>query len=309
MFMKFCQQCGNPFLVQTFRFSKAKFCSMSCRATYFSLRNNPMKIESYRKKLMKPKAPILLKCPNCNKTFSRIRLGEGRRKFCSRSCSTTFNRIGTRQNEQTRMKISLAIKKLLAENPNHPAFKGPKLPPETCRKIGQIRRELWAKHPELNPMRGKHLSIEAKEKIRRAHLGMKPTEEIKAKIRQIKKEFFVRYPEKHPNYILSHGSIVIGKKGISKGQFELYQETKKIHPDAELNYPILTSSGNRYYADVCIPSANQIIEYDGQYWHKDLEKDRIRDENLRKDGWKVTHLIEIQSSRRGKKAIVKSVSG
>ncbi len=34
------------------------------------------------------------------------------------------------------------------------------------------------------------------------------------------------------------------------------------------------------------------IEYDGKFWHKDKYKDAIRDEELRKAGWKVIRVDE-----------------
>jgi len=70
-------------------------------------------------------------------------------------------------------------------------------------------------------------------------------------------------------------------KSPSKPQVNLFNETKKFYPDATLNYPCLN-----YSIDVAIPSLKIAIEYDGSYWHKDTEKDRIRQEKLEAMGWK-----------------------
>jgi hypothetical protein len=105
------------------------------------------------------------------------------------------------------------------------------------------------------------------------------------------KRFFFEHPEKHVNVIMAREQK-FGVGYISKGQIELYEKIKETYPTAELNFPIKTSSGNLYFADIAIPHLKTIIEYDGDYWHKDEEKDTIRTFNLQKDGWKVVRVKE-----------------
>lgn len=54
----------------------------------------------------------------------------------------------------------------------------------------------------------------------------------------------------------------------------------KIGVDYVFQYPIL-----RYNADFAIPSLRIVIECDGEYWHRDKRKDRIRQRRIEKEGW------------------------
>ncbi|MFW6246745.1 MAG: DUF559 domain-containing protein [bacterium] len=54
----------------------------------------------------------------------------------------------------------------------------------------------------------------------------------------------------------------------------------KIGIDYIFQYPIL-----KYDVDFAIPSLRIVIECDGEYWHQDKEKDRIRQERIEKEGW------------------------
>lgn len=67
----------------------------------------------------------------------------------------------------------------------------------------------------------------------------------------------------------------------SKPQLTLYERVKSIFCDSILNEPV----GNRYLADIFVPSKKLIIEYDGSYFHKDKEKDDRRDDYLLKHGF------------------------
>ncbi len=70
-------------------------------------------------------------------------------------------------------------------------------------------------------------------------------------------------------------------KNPSKPQVELFNLVKLIYPTTILNYPSLNKS-----IDIAIPNKMIAIEYDGSYWHKDKEADRLRQKNLENIGWK-----------------------
>jgi very-short-patch-repair endonuclease len=42
-----------------------------------------------------------------------------------------------------------------------------------------------------------------------------------------------------------------------------------------------------YYPDFTIPKLNLIIECDGEHWHKDIKKDKLRDTELKSIGYNV----------------------
>jgi len=83
-----------------------------------------------------------------------------------------------------------------------------------------------------------------------------------------------------------------GQKGwliapkISTPQLKLFKMVKEKYPTAVLEYPILD-----YCLDIAVPELKLCFEYDGSYWHNP-EKDKRRDEVLKKMGWKVIRYID-----------------
>lgn len=193
----------------------------------------------------------------------------------------------------TKKRIGPSNALIEAARRNGLANQGRKASPTTVAKLSAAQMRRFASNPGSHPMRGRKQSEETRRKMS-AHWQKEKERgsDIWKKHGQFMKQYFQSHPEKHPNYVL-------GKNGhVSKGQYTLYLETKRIYPDAELNFPIKTSSGHLYFADVCIPSLKEIIEYDGWYWHKDTERDKLRDYNLQLDGWKVRHVLEDRRARR-----------
>lgn len=105
------------------------------------------------------------------------------------------------------------------------------------------------------------------------------SKETGEKISLAKKKLFSEHPEKHPNRILARS----GK--LSKPQMDMYNKLKEIFPDASLNHHVNTGVSHRYI-DVALPSRMLAFEYNGSYWHDDVD-DKIRTEQLEKSGWKV----------------------
>jgi very-short-patch-repair endonuclease len=72
----------------------------------------------------------------------------------------------------------------------------------------------------------------------------------------------------------------------SKGEALLYKIVKKYFPTAISSHIIKRHSGRVWIIDIAIPEHSIALEFDGTYWHQDLEKDKRRDESLLKMGWK-----------------------
>ena len=109
----------------------------------------------------------------------------------------------------------------------------------------------------------------------------KPTwsEERRKKFSEDKTEFYKLNPDKHPNKILSHN-----KSQMSYPEKMAYC----FFEDNEINFEHSYKIGN-YYADFYLIDRNEIIEVDGEYFHKDRkEKDAIRDKFMQGLGYKVT---------------------
>jgi very-short-patch-repair endonuclease len=60
---------------------------------------------------------------------------------------------------------------------------------------------------------------------------------------------------------------------------------KQVYPEAVLEYRV----GNRSM-DICIESKRLDIEYDGDYWHRDRDRDAIRDAELAAMGWRTVRI-------------------
>lgn len=70
-------------------------------------------------------------------------------------------------------------------------------------------------------------------------------------------------------------------------QVKLYDLTKELHPSAILNHTV-----EWFCIDIAIPELKIAIEYDGSYWHQDIQKDLERQKDLEKLGWKFIRYID-----------------
>ena len=78
-----------------------------------------------------------------------------------------------------------------------------------------------------------------------------------------------------------------GSTKTSKPQINLYNILKKKYENCELNYPC-----SNFLLD-CKIEINNIkidIEYDGQYWHQDTQRDNLRDEVVNSYGYKILRI-------------------
>ena len=109
---------------------------------------------------------------------------------------------------------------------------------------------------------------------------------IKAKLRHKNRP---ELSQKQREYMLNGGAAIAsaGIKNPSKPQVEIFEMIKNLGYNTKLNHPCLN-----YSIDIAIPDLKIAIEYDGSYWHQDKEKDRIRQENIEKEGWKVIRYVD-----------------
>ena len=94
-------------------------------------------------------------------------------------------------------------------------------------------------------------------------------------------------------------------KSYSKGELELYNKLSGIFENVEHQFTV--KNYHRVY-DIYIPKLNLIVEYDGDYWHKDsLEKD-LRDTNKAiKRGHKIFRYWESTVKEQGLDKIVEDI--
>ena len=113
--------------------------------------------------------------------------------------------------------------------------------------------------------------------------GKRHSIDTKIKISESRIKYLKEYPEKHPNRLCA------GKKSI--WQNKLYEELKKIETDIE--YEQLYDG---YWMDIVEPNKKINIEYDGVYWHNEND-DKIRDEKLKENGWKILRISSDELNR------------
>jgi very-short-patch-repair endonuclease len=169
--------------------------------------------------------------------------------------------------------------------------------------------------PENHPMYGKHHTEESKKKISEHYNGWKNTQkqidaldkgrsyfkgmtkencpavkrraDILSKMYKNKKKpehsermkkFYKEYPELHPNYICAQKGHITNIEKIIK------EELKRRNISFIYQYPL-----DGFFLDFAIikDDIKLDIECDGEYWHKDKEKDNIRNCKIKDIGWEV----------------------
>jgi very-short-patch-repair endonuclease len=158
-------------------------------------------------------------------------------------------------------------KQRITEKNNCPEFKEMVIEKLTGRTVSQETREKQSQ---------KHRSDDVKEKKKLAfqmHYGVD---------NYLKTEEWI-------SYMKNGGAVYVASfvKNPSKPQNKTHENTKELYPEAILNYSVKIKNNLWYSLDIAVLSLRIDIEYDGSYYHQDQEKDKIRDENLQKLGWKI----------------------
>lgn len=70
----------------------------------------------------------------------------------------------------------------------------------------------------------------------------------------------------------------------------LFDLVNQMLPGAELERPVKILANKTIWLDVAVPLLKLDFEFDGEYWHKDKDKDNIRDNILKGIGWEVIRI-------------------
>ena len=99
--------------------------------------------------------------------------------------------------------------------------------------------------------------------------------------------FLAKNPERHGNCIMGK-AVLAGHEGyLSKGQRKLYALAQQLQQGlVEIEYPV-KAGDKTFYLDVALPELQCGLEFDGSYWHQDIDKDSTRDKMLADEGWKI----------------------
>jgi very-short-patch-repair endonuclease len=97
------------------------------------------------------------------------------------------------------------------------------------------------------------------------------TEERRKSKSEEKKKLYREHPEAHPNRKLANN-----KTKMSYPEKLVYEKLE----DLQISFEHQKKIGKRY-VDFYLIATNTIVEVDGERWHQDAEKDRLRDEEIR----------------------------
>lgn len=173
---------------------------------------------------------------------------------------------GKKHTKETKEKISETKRKYYKDHP------------EVKEKYSEIRKKYYKEHPgahkgENNPMYGKKLTKEAKEKIGKVHRGK--SSGAKGKHWKLSKETKEKMRESAIKYIEKIRGKFVANIGRHEKQI-LDELEKKLHYRIIRQYEV---SG--YFLDGYIPEINLAIEVDEKYHENQKEKDIQREEFIK----------------------------
>lgn len=110
------------------------------------------------------------------------------------------------------------------------------------------------------------------------------TEERKKEQSERKKKLYSEHPEKHPNVKLAGNRLKMTYPEQVTLDWLNEHSIKNEH-----NYHFITEKFNRYI-DFYLPDLNMFIEVDGEFWHKDKQKDVDKDNDALANGIKTIRI-------------------
>ena len=191
---------------------------------------------------------------------------------------------GCKRSEEFREKRKIIARKQMTE-----FWKNPEYREKTCailrgRTFSEEAKEKMSRNNWLRKRKEQGLGMPSCIKLTPAEKGDKniaKRPEIRKKISRKLSEVYRNRPELWANTRLAK----LGK--ASKPQLELLKIVRRKFPNAKLNYRIPQT---RRFADVAVLSEKEDFEFDGEYWHRDKQKDEERDREINSAGWGVFHI-------------------
>lgn len=196
---------------------------------------------------------------------------------------------GKHLSEETKRKISSSEKgKIISEGTRKKiseSHKG-KIPWMNGKKHTEETKQKISNSLKGNTHLKDNITLETREKMRAAKIGIKITKEHKEKI-SIAKKHDIKNTERLRK-------ILIIKP--TKPQLKLLDKIQYIYPNESvvMEYSFKTSNNRLFFIDVAIPNLKIGFEYDEPYWHKNKEKDLERHNLIESHGWKLIHFNNLE---------------
>jgi len=140
-----------------------------------------------------------------------------------------------------------------------------------CRAVENSHKSLIWKNAVVDHMKNRNPSFNPKAKKKRL-------------------DSFLRFMKKHPEKRIN--SIVAQKEFVSSLEIKMIGILNELEINFIHQYPI-----GKYRVDFAIPDLKIVIEADGDYWHQNKEKDRVRQIKIEQMGWQVIRFNENQITK------------
>jgi len=185
------------------------------------------------------------------------------RKVCSRACLNRHNRLiyGSAMTDAAHAAVRGKPGK---PRPSMRGLNNPAKRPEVQRKISE------SKKGDKNPMR------------RYPDLAIKHSKKLR--------KLFAEHPEKHPNAILAKKA----RNRTNDSRTWIERTMGSALSDVGIGYATYQYPIGSLWLDYAFPGQKLGVECDGEFWHKDKEKEAERQTRLKEAGWDVLHFTGSQ---------------
>jgi very-short-patch-repair endonuclease len=194
-------------------------------------------------KQSKQDTTIEKKCSKCGNIFESLK--NESRKFCSKSCSNSFNNKKRTLSDETKNKI----RNSLLKNENSISRKKEKKDCLTCGKKVKKNQAIYC-------------SVEC---VRNSNI-------VKEKIRDKIIKRYKDHPELHPNRKCANLIETYPEK--------FFREFLLMNGLIQNRDFLTQHSVEKYYADFYFPSINLVVEIDGERWHNKTNEKEIQRESV-----------------------------
>ncbi len=228
-----------------------------------------------------------------SKSLKGRKLSEERKQKMREAVKAALNRPEVRakiseatrrahQNSETERRRSEAISRAKTGKPGHPPSEKQKqrlievlTGDSNPAKRADVRKKI------SEALKGRSLTEEWREKLRRAHIGLRHSDATRAKMSKTRRE----NPETvlkgaRASRLANPSSIELAIEDVLKALGISYESQKAI---------------GFYVVDFYLPEHNLVIECDGEYWHnlpENIARDKRKDTYLRKRGYNILRLKE-----------------